>query len=156
MPHRHGHFSAKNGYPKGSRTYLAWQSMRNRCLTKSHRHYARYKDKKIYARWANFANFLKDMGECPMGKTLDRIDNAKGYSKKNCRWATPREQAQNRSNSIFVTYRGRKLNLAEWTRVTKIGYETLRQRYRRGVRPPLLFSKRIIGSRLPVQLEARN
>jgi hypothetical protein len=42
-----------------------------------------------------FANFIEDVGHRPKGKTLDRIDNNKGYEKSNCRWATPSEQASN-------------------------------------------------------------
>lgn len=147
MQFKHGHISAKMGYPKGSRTYICWASMRCRCLTKTSSSYSKYKKFKICKRWNSFQNFLDDMGECPIGKTLDRIDNIKGYNKKNCRWATYREQAQNRQNSIFITYNGMTKNLAEWARISKIEYETLRKRYKRGVELPVLLSKKRISSK---------
>ena len=46
--------------------------------------------------WNDFEAFLADMGDRPAGKTLDRRDNDLGYSKANCRWATPLEQRHNR------------------------------------------------------------
>ncbi len=46
--------------------------------------------------WGRFENFLADMGECPDGLELDRIDNDKGYFKENCRWVTHKENCNNR------------------------------------------------------------
>ena len=62
-------------------------------------HRVEYADIKIDLRWNIFANFLADMGMRPEGKTLGRINNDGHYTKDNCRWETPREQAQNRRNT---------------------------------------------------------
>jgi hypothetical protein len=83
----------------GSPTYVTWISMMNRCRapdgTNHHRYYVQ-RGIKVCERWHFYENFLADMGERPVGKTLDRKDNDLGYEPGNCRWATPKEQAANR------------------------------------------------------------
>lgn len=74
--------------------------MKSRCENPKATAYERYGGAgiKVCRRWQKFENFLEDMGERPDGKTLDRINNLKGYSKENCRWATIKEQQNNRKN----------------------------------------------------------
>ena len=73
--------------------------MKGRCFVKSNASYKKYGAVGITCcdRWAeSFANFWDDMGPPPDGHSLDRIDNAKGYFKENCRWADTTLQARNR------------------------------------------------------------
>lgn len=80
--------------------------MINRCENKKHIRYHQYGGRGITVcdEWKSFKKFVKDMGEKPVGMSLDRINNNKGYFKKNCRWATPKEQNMNRRTSI--NYKG--------------------------------------------------
>lgn len=85
----------------GHRTkeYLAWSSMKSRCLNSHHRAFKNYGKRGITVcrRWVDsFEHFLSDMGRCPPGLTLERINNDEGYFPKNCKWATRSEQNKNR------------------------------------------------------------
>ena len=78
--------------------YQSWRGMRERCLNPNHASYANYGGRGIGVcdRWLHsFENFRADMGKRPKGFSLDRIDNERGYSADNCRWADTKTQARN-------------------------------------------------------------
>ena len=80
-----------------TREYRIWANMKTRCFNPNVYCYRNYGARGITVckRWLKFENFLADMGECPPGLTLERINNDRGYSKVNCRWDTYRAQRLN-------------------------------------------------------------
>ena len=114
------------------RTYTVWSNMRDRCRPASldNKHYYG-RGISICERWDVYEKFKEDMGECPEGKTLDRIDNDGNYEPGNCRWATMKEQGRNRRNNVILTYDGHTACLAEWAEITGINYHTLDNRLKR-------------------------
>ena len=85
-----------------TRTYKSWNAMKNRCLNKRCKDYKDYGGRGITIcdRWMRFENFFEDMGERPIGKSIDRINNDGNYCKSNCKWSTPKEQSNNMRNNI--------------------------------------------------------
>jgi hypothetical protein len=91
----HGH--SRKG--KHTSAYSVWSNMLTRCTNPHFHQWADYGGRGIGIddpRWYVFEHFYADMGDPPNGLTLDRKDNNLGYSKGNCRWATPLEQRHNR------------------------------------------------------------
>lgn len=79
--------------------YETWRNMIKRCHSPRNKDYRYYGARKIVVckRWRNnFWDFAQNMGDRPKGYTLDRKDNDKGYSPKNCHWGTRLEQSNNR------------------------------------------------------------
>ncbi len=127
---KHGH--NRRGNP--SKTYTTWGSMISRCKDNKRKDYGRYGGRgiKVCKRWEKFKNFLADMGEKPKELTLERVDNNKGYSLNNCKWATVDEQANNKRNNILISYKGKTQNATQWANELNIDREILYDRKKAG------------------------
>lgn len=94
--------------------YDSWRCMIGRCSNPNDPYYSTYGGAgiRVCKRWLKFENFFADMGHRPEGKTLGRIKNDRDYCPDNCRWETPVEQTQNRSNTRWVKWNGEKVTVA--------------------------------------------
>lgn len=129
--------NAKHGYSR-ERLHAIWSGMINRCYNPNNTCFSMYGERGIsvckawrddyivFREWAleNGYNQYARYGDC----TLDRIDNSKGYSPSNCRWATAEQQANNKRNKIIVSAFGKAQNLKAWAEETGIKYGTLYDR----------------------------
>ena len=121
---------------ESSGLYSVWKSMKSRCYNPNRNSYARYGARGISVcdSWMTFENFLADMGATyQTGLTLDRIDNDKGYSPENCRWANIQQQNSNTSKNVNLEFKGSFYTEAELSRLTGVPRTTLQARRRRGL-----------------------
>lgn len=121
---------------KDMKEYSIWRAMKTRVTNPNTDDYNRYMGRNIKCcdRWLNsFENFYSDMGSCPEGYTIDRIDPNGDYCPENCRWANRTTQSQNRGDfNLVYTYNGETHVLKEWSRILNIKYSTLYTRLFRG------------------------
>ena len=111
--------------------YNVWAGMKARCLNKADAVYYRYGGRgiKVCKRWMKYQNFEDDMLESySKGLELDRVDNGKGNAPNNCRWATPRQQSNNRRNNRKLKYNGRAMNISQWARLLGLKPNTISMR----------------------------
>lgn len=113
--------------------HYTWKNMKARCFNKARPGYKNYGGRGITVcdRWLVFENFLADMGECPEGRSLDRINNDGNYEPSNCRWATRLEQSHNSSRPRLLTHNGITKNITEWADHLGISIATLLERLER-------------------------
>lgn len=128
--------SMKHGHSVGrrmSKTLRAYFHAKARCTNKNDAKYEQYGGRGITfcERWASSAeNFISDMGECPDGHSLDRIDVNGGYEPHNCRWATSYTQARNRTDNVFVDTKDGKVILKDYALHNGLNYKKLHRLYR--------------------------
>lgn len=118
----------------GTRIYRIWSNMKRRCLNPKAENYNRYGGRGITVcdEWKNdfmsFYNWSMENGYQEY-LTIDRIDNDGNYEPSNCRWATTKDQENNRGDfNIIVTYKGKTQTLMQWAEETKLPFATLRYR----------------------------
>lgn len=126
----------KHGFSEG-RLDIIFRSMKQRCYDKNAANYATYggrgiriceewiEDKQAFFDWANQNGYSDSL-------SIDRIDVNGDYSPSNCRWATTKEQSNNRRDNVYITYEGLSLTVAEWSVRTNIPYQTIYSRLRSG------------------------
>ena len=115
----------------GTRPYRIWSHMKRRCYHKNDLSYKNYGARgiKICDKWLDFKNFWEDMKDTYFDKaTIDRIDNDRGYSPDNCRWATHQEQMANKRCSRHYTYKGITDTIGGWERRKGVNRGVLRLR----------------------------
>lgn len=119
----------------GTRLYQTYRNMINRCYREDAINYRLYGAVGIevcdewrgdngfdaFREWAYTNGYNNEL-------TIDRIDNSKGYCPGNCRWATPKEQANNTSHNAYIEYDGRIQTLAQWSEEIGIRAGTLKAR----------------------------
>lgn len=142
------HSRITHGLTKSSE-WTSWRCMKARCNQvnrEHHREHYRGKGIRVCARWdADFIPFLEDMGPKPTRKhTIDRLDNDRGYdcgkcddcaargAVLNCRWASPKEQSNNRGVVRNYTIDGRTQCIKAWAEERGMEMGTVYQRLDRG------------------------
>lgn len=143
---KHG-FTVRQKEVSAPHVYRAWSGMKSRCLNPQGRAWAYYGGRgiAISEAWINdFEQFYQDMGDPPTpSHSLDRIDVNKGYGPDNCRWATRKDQANNRRNNRRIEWRGEVKSMSQWAESLNIPRERLRYRLDSGLTMEQAMQKEI-------------
>lgn len=116
--------------------YNVWSTIKARCYNPNDHAYKWYGNRgiKLCKEWWKFKLFYDwaMTSGYKEGLTIDRVDNDGDYSPKNCRWATPEEQANNRKSNHFVIYRNTRLTIADWSKESGVSQVAIWKRLKRG------------------------
>lgn len=131
----------------GTDIYKTWLHIKQRCYDEKTEQYKNYGGRGITVcdRWRDdFQAFYDDISKLPhfgeKGYSLDRIDNNGNYEPNNVRWATAKEQANNRRTNHLITYNGKTQTIAQWADETGINKYTIRTRLSRGWSAEKIFA----------------
>ena len=117
-----------------TRIYNVWKQIFQRCENPEAQSYANYGGRGITVdpSWRDFNVFVSDMGECPEGMSIERIDNNGPYCKSNCKWATMKTQQNNSRHNRRLKAFGREQTLSQWVDEFKIPRDRVKARLRYG------------------------
>lgn len=123
-----------------TKTYRTWLGIKARCSNPTNVDFHRYGARGINVCQAwdeSFEQFLADMGQHPGGDlSIDRIDVNGNYEPGNCRWATPKEQANNRRSAVRFEYQGRVMSVPDLAAIAGVSVDCMYQRLRVGHKTP--------------------
>lgn len=129
------HMARANG--KSERLYRIWCGIKGRCYNQSDDAFEDYgargitmcdewkSDYAAFKTWAINSGYKNEL-------SIDRVDNNAGYTPCNCRWATPKQQANNRRNNILVEYNGKRQSISDWSKDTGFSYRMISTRLKAG------------------------
>lgn len=125
----------------GEKLFKVWKGMHERCdgkVGKSPMYVV--KNIKVCEEWKEFEPFFiwAKVNGYDKGLQIDRIDNSKGYAPENCRFVTPQDNCNNRDNTVFVEYEGKKISLRDLLNIKNLmkNYPAIASRIKRGVPMP--------------------
>lgn len=135
---KHGHNTRSKGE---SPTYISWKAMKSRCINKNNNMYKYYGEKgvKVHPKWIGedgFANFRKDMGDCPETPegeprlTLSRHKDNGNYEPGNCKWATLEEQLMQKKDMVWIKHNGKDYTMREFCELENVDRQAFRYRFR--------------------------
>lgn len=112
--------------------FRVWEGMKDRCYNPNNKKYVDYGGRgiKICDEWLVYQNFESWAVETgyEKGLTIERIDFNKDYCPENCKWATWKEQQNNKRNNKYLEYKGRKQTLAQWCEELGLNYSRTKAR----------------------------
>lgn len=120
----------------GTRLYMIWQEMIARCHRQENVSFKFYGARGISVcdEWkTSFEAFAADMGDRPLGCSLERKNNNLNYNKENCKWATHTDQMNNRRGNIIISFDGQEMTMAQFARFIGFPYAKVRSAIKRGV-----------------------